>query len=177
MFAHEASDFFGELIAPLRRFLYDHKGLDRFSADGIWHADRSSHYDGGMANQHILYLRGADTITATCDDVIGAALKPEIALLITGPQISSQQPVIGVFIARGLFVVPVFEHHHGIRPAKRNVADRAGRNGLAGVVDDRGDMPWYRSPDRTGLYRHDARIRAEHKIAFSLAEHLVDRQI
>jgi len=57
------------------------------------------------------------------------------------------------------------------------MADSAGRQGLAGVVDDGGDMSGYRPSHRTGLDRHDARIRTEHEVALGLAEHFVDRHL
>ena len=46
---------------------------------------------------------------------------------------------------------------------------------LPGIVDNRGNMARYRPPDRARLDRHDARVRAEHEVAFGLTEHFVDR--
>src|ERR1700739_2965609 len=94
MLAHKASDFFGELMAPLSPVLQDHEGLNRFGAGGIWHTDRSCHHHSGGTNKGTLYPSGPNTIPATRNDIIGAALKPEIALFITGAQIARQQPVI-----------------------------------------------------------------------------------
>src|ERR1700686_3860441 len=93
-----------------------------------------------MASQRVLDFGRSDAIAGAGDDVVGAAVEPEIAVVVALRQIACYQPAIGVFIAGRLGVLPVFEHHHRIGTAEGEVADGAGRQGLACVVDDTSDM-------------------------------------
>src|SRR6516165_6206976 len=165
VFAHEVADVLRQLRSGWKTVFHDDECLDGLGSYRIGHPDSRRDDDGGMPHERILDLGWAYAVAATGDDVIGATLKPEISVLVADPKIAGDQPVAGIFVPRCLGIAPVFQHHHRIRPPKGDVAGCSGRQGLAGVVDDGGDMSRYWASDRTRLDRHNAGVRTEHQIA------------
>ena len=177
MLADKTADLVDQLLARGKSVFQNHERLDRFRAHRIGHADHRRQYDGRMPDQCVLDLGRTDAITAAGDDIVGAALKPEIAVVIAHSEIAGDQPAIGVFVAGRLRVAPVFKHHHRIGTADRNMAGGSGRLLVAVIVDDGGDMAGNGAPHRTGLDWHDAGVGTDHEVALGLAEHFVDGQL
>src|SRR5258708_4329607 len=70
--------------------------LDDLGAQRVGHADSRGEGHGGMLHQAVLDLAGADAVAGAGDDVVGAALEPEISRLVLPPEIAGEQVVAGL---------------------------------------------------------------------------------
>ncbi|TAN51940.1 MAG: hypothetical protein EPN19_11665, partial [Betaproteobacteria bacterium] len=124
--------------------------------------------------------RRPDAVARALDDVVGAPLIPDRAVLVHAPLVAGAAPVADEFFLRRLGIVPVAEKEHRVvaalaAPVDRDLAQFAARHFLARRVHDRDAVPRIGAPDRPGLHRPRRLAVADDVIDFRLAEHLVDR--
>src|SRR6185369_16835175 len=118
-------------------------------------------------------------VARALDDVIGAALVPEVAVVVALALVAGAGPVADELVARGLRILPVFEEEHRVAliaeaAVHRDLAQLAGRELLAFLVDDGHPVPGIGPADRAGLHRPGRLAVADDVIDLGLAEHLVD---
>src|SRR6185436_5753540 len=160
--------------------LQHYECLDDRAAHRVRLADDRGVRDRGMLHQAGLDLGRADAVARALDDVVGAALVPEIAVVVALALVAGAGPVADELVARGLRILPVLEEEHGIAlvakvAMHRDLAQLAARQLLAFAVDDRHPVPGVRPADRAGLHRPGRLAVADDVIDLGLAEHLVDR--
>src|SRR5690348_6381561 len=96
-----------------------------------------------MPDEAILDLRRTDPIAGRLEHVVGAALVPEIAIVVGDRDVTGATPVATELPARSLGIAEVFEEEHRIGRAVRRAsihryfARLAGRAFVAFVVDHR----------------------------------------
>src|SRR5262249_5523189 len=112
------------------------EGLDRLPALRVGDADH-------CARRHTLYLDDlrfdlgrTDAITGGLDDVVSAALKVEVALVVAVAHVARHAPLALHFLLRGLRVLPVLAHHHRALLADGDLADFPVLDRLAFWIDD-----------------------------------------
>jgi hypothetical protein len=88
--------------------------------------------------------------------------------------VSIQSPTNFAF--GGVRIAPVFEEHHRIRAADRDLALNARRQFVAVVVDDRDAVSGDRLAHGTGTHDSECRAGRQDEVALGLAVELVDRQ-
>src|SRR5258708_12799258 len=129
-----------------------------------------------MLHQAALDLGGTNARAGALADIVRAPLVPEIAVGVGLALVAGAAPVADELVARGLRVLPVLEEEHRIiLPVHGDLAQLAGRQLLALVVDHRDAMPRIRPSDRAGLHRPAGLPFPPHVLDLALPDHLVDR--
>ena len=75
--------FYQRLVCPVFVVFRQHDGgFDNLPADFVWYAGDGAFNHGGMGHQRTLYLKRADAVARRLDDIVLAADKPVIAVLV-----------------------------------------------------------------------------------------------
>src|SRR5258708_295186 len=82
------------------------KRADDLTAHRIGHADHGRHQHGFVLHQAILDVGWPDAVAAARDQIVLAALVPDVAGVILERDIAGEAPVAGEFRRRRLGVVP-----------------------------------------------------------------------
>src|SRR6185436_11768586 len=133
--------------------LQHYECLDDRAAHRVRLADDRGVRDRGMLHQAGLDLRGSDAVARALDDVVGATLVPEIAVVVALALVAGAGPVADKLVARGLRVLPVLEEEHRVAlvaeaAVHRDLAQLAARQLLALAVDDGDPVPGIGPADR-----------------------------
>src|ERR1043165_9111577 len=129
-----------------------------------------------MLHQAALDLGRPDAVARALDDVVGAALVPDVAVFIHAALVAGQAPAVAdELVAGGLRVLPVLEEKHRVvRAVDRDFAELAALHFRPALVDHRDPVPGIRPADRAGLHRPGGLAVADDVVDLGLAEHLVD---
>jgi len=107
------------------------KGLDHRAALGVGLGHHGGVDDGGVLDQTVFDLARADAVAGGLEHVVGAALVPEVAVLVAHGEVAGAEPralrIAGELAARGLLVAPVAEEEDRIgtsRPSSSTSATR-----------------------------------------------------
>ena len=172
---HPAADLFSEFRGRRATFLQHHIGLDDLGAHRIRFAHGGRQRHVGMARDAVLDFGRPDPVAGGRDDVVVAAEEMDIAVLVGDALVAGQHPVADELLRRRFRVLPVFEEHHRIRPAHRDLACLSRLQHPAAIVDDRDVVPRNRLADRPAAAHPDRCAGRQDEIAFRLAVEFVDR--
>src|SRR5207302_11426434 len=118
----------------------------------------------------------ADAIAGALDEVVGAALVPEVAVLFHFSLVARDGPVADEFLPGRFRIFPVFKEKYWVMVFLHgDLAELSPGEFQPLVIDDGDPMPRVRPADRSGLHRPRRLAVADHVVDLGLAEHLVDR--
>ena len=78
-----------------------------------------------MPEQALLDLAGTDPVARRLDDVVGAALEPEVAILVAPRQVAGAQPGAAELGGRRVRPAPVFEQEGRVGAPDHDLAHLA----------------------------------------------------
>src|SRR5690606_23643223 len=110
------------------------------------------------------------------DDVVIAALEPEVAVLVLHRDVTKQAPVATEFLAGCLRPAPVLQEHHGIGSPYCDDAGFTRWQDSALIVNDLDHMAGDGPTHRAGSHREQLSRVPDDEIDFGLAEELIERQ-
>ena len=110
---------------------------------GVGDTDYGGFLDAGMGKEGVFHLLGGDHLAAAFDEVLGAAGKIEVAVLVEIAAVASEEPIIVKGAAGGLLVGPIAGHEAGA--AGGDFALLSLREGRAVFVQD-GDFNVVQGP-------------------------------
>ena len=135
----------------------------------------------GMLDEAILDFGWTDAVAGCLEHVVGAALVPEVAVVVCQGEIAGAAPIAGELFRRALRVLEVLEEENRVGravrscPMHRHFAQFANSRFLAVVGDDAYAVPRIRAAHGPGL-RRPKRVRvADDVVHLGLAEHFIDR--
>jgi hypothetical protein len=129
-----------------------------------------------MLHQAVFNLGGADSVAAGNDNVVVAAVEPEISFLVPMSGVAGQQPAVAEFLFGRIRLVPVAKKEHGVRRLHGNGAGFAGPDGTAFFVNDLEAVAGNSLAHRAFLELHDRCAVANGEIGFGLTIKLVHCQ-
>src|SRR5439155_8393434 len=122
------------------RLQHDERLHDR-AARLVGLADHRGVRDRAVLHEAALDLGWPDAVARALDDVVRAALVPELAVRIGLALVARAAPLADELVLRRLRILPVLEEEHGIIGAMhRNLAQLAGREFAALIIDHRYTM-------------------------------------
>ena len=135
---HVRGDLLFQLIARRKAGAQRDERLHDLTAQIVGLADHAGLGDRGMRHQRGFDFERADALARGVDDVVGAALEPEVAVLVdvrgvAGEVVAGELEVL--LVARG--VVPDLAHHPGPAGLDAQQPERVGRERVALLVEDR----------------------------------------
>ena len=175
-YTHEVPQFFRQAVVRLCTCHWNDESFDDLRPYGIRDAYYGHHLDGVVLDEGVFDLTRADAVARARNDVVAAAVEPEVTILVHVSEISRDQPVADEFLARRVRFVEVFEKHDGMRSLASDVPLSSPRDLVAIVVDDGNDGTWRRLAQRAGLDGKDLAVIADDDVALGLAEALVDAE-
>ena len=168
------ADFFGEFWSRRDiRFRHD-EGAHDFAAHRVGMADCRCHQHGRMLHQAILDVGRADAVAAARDQIVLAALVPDVARVILQRDVAGQQPTASKSRRCRRRIIPVAEKHDRVRPLNRDDAGLAGRQHLARPRHNRDPVSRDRPAHRAWPHRVKRTTVADQQIGLGLAVELVD---
>ena len=138
--------------------------------------------DRRMLDEAVLDLGRADAVAGGLEHVVGAALVPEVAVVVARGDVAGAAPVAGVLAARAFGIAEVLEEEHRVGravgrdaggPRPRRARRAASSLPSSSITAMR--WPGIGAAHRARL-RRPQRVRvADDVVHLGLAEHLVDR--
>src|SRR5262249_57147728 len=117
---------------------------------------------------------GPKRVARRSNGVVVSPDEMEITVLVYDPLVAGRHPVADEFVARRVRTLPVFEEHHRVGPAHRDLAEFAGRRRHSVRPDHRDVMAGYRPADGAGTRDAQHGAGRKHEVALALTVELVD---
>jgi hypothetical protein len=125
--------------------------------------------DGLVVHERRLDLHGAQTVPGDVEDVVEAALDPEVPVLVdeggVAGVVGGLVPPGPVLVDEPLVAAPEGPEHPGPGPGEGQAAALAGGHGVTGLVEDGGLDPGEGSDGAPGLGLGDPREGGDHHVA------------
>src|SRR2546428_131767 len=122
-------------------------------------ADDRRFRNGGMSQDRRLHLERADAVARALDDVVRAALEPEVAVGIAAAEVTDHHPPPTETLGVARLIVPVPDRVVALGArAHRDLPHLVRSELVALVVDDAHLDAWQRPPHRARLHRHVDRV-------------------
>ena len=156
----------------------DDEGGDELGAFGVVLADDGRLGHGGVFDEGALDLEGADAVGRRGDDVVVAALEPEVAVGVAPRLVTGGVPAVAEALRGrlGVAVVAVKEADGTLRlVADGDVADAVVGRPAAVLVEDLDVVAGYRLAHRARAHRHRA-VVGDQARGLGLAVGVIDRQ-
>src|SRR3954469_20903107 len=139
--------------------------LDHVSAPFVGRRDSGRLLHGRVLEAGGLDLERADPVAGGDDHVVGAALVPDVAVLVEARRVLGVEPVAAERLSRRLLVAPVPERIVRVRAgAQADLAPLAGRYGMLVLVEDLHVPARHRPPHRALSHPHE-RVVGDQRIA------------
>src|SRR6516162_5548780 len=130
-----------------------HIGLEDGALHRIRLADDGGFGDCGMTQDCAFDFERTDPVSRALDDIVGAALEPEISARVTARDIAGGYPSMAKQLTRALRIVPVAERVVALFARTLCQISRLSGRQLQTVLSDDGHLEaWHRQSHRAGLH-------------------------